>query len=428
MVFALDFFTKQLNGGIIMALYRQNSNWGKTGEEEAEEQKVYHGNTRLPFGLCKRYGIAIGDDWTPRDAWNALAGRGITPQKIYDQLKGKGSKDSNTIRTQEGDVIDAETGEVLEFADPIDKMLNDDRVVYSRTLTRDRFEKDIKSGTKEMQDTTVSLFNADSFGYNADERSTAFYPGFNKVCVKSDEMKDCYVEGEVFYHETWHAIDYNYGQFENSSQDFASLSWGKSLSYHYVLSTGITLHQTVVQEGKNINWEAVKADIAAEVDAYYANLGLDRKSVIQKYNEMKAKASETYIRVYNETGDFLTAEREERKIYDTEEFLKAEGEYNEVIRVPTSIKTKYSNLSDIYCGVTRGNDRLVGMGHAKSYWSSNKYARGIEAFAEVASAKATNLENYNVLKKYCPKTVAAFEEIYSKLVSGEIKPKGRKKI
>ncbi len=35
-------------------------------------KKEDNGNTRLPFGLCGRYGIPIGKDWTPRDAWEAL--------------------------------------------------------------------------------------------------------------------------------------------------------------------------------------------------------------------------------------------------------------------------------------------------------------------------------------------------------------------
>ena len=46
-----------------------------------------HGNTKLPFGLCKKYGIEIGADWTPKDAWDALAGKGITPSGIYKKLK-----------------------------------------------------------------------------------------------------------------------------------------------------------------------------------------------------------------------------------------------------------------------------------------------------------------------------------------------------
>ena len=46
-----------------------------------------HGNTRLPFGLCKRFGIEVGADWGPREAWDALAGRGITPDGAYARLK-----------------------------------------------------------------------------------------------------------------------------------------------------------------------------------------------------------------------------------------------------------------------------------------------------------------------------------------------------
>jgi len=48
-----------------------------------------HGNTRLPFGLCKRFGIEVDPSWQPRDAWDALAGKGITPSEAYRRL-GRG--------------------------------------------------------------------------------------------------------------------------------------------------------------------------------------------------------------------------------------------------------------------------------------------------------------------------------------------------
>ncbi len=34
-------------------------------------------NNRLPFGLCKKYGIDLPDDATPKDAWDALKENGI---------------------------------------------------------------------------------------------------------------------------------------------------------------------------------------------------------------------------------------------------------------------------------------------------------------------------------------------------------------
>lgn len=48
-----------------------------------------HGNTRLPYGLCKRYGIEIGKGWQPRDAWDALAGKGVTPSEEFAKRGAK---------------------------------------------------------------------------------------------------------------------------------------------------------------------------------------------------------------------------------------------------------------------------------------------------------------------------------------------------
>lgn len=64
-------------------------------QEEREEKKIPAWATRLPFGLCKRYGIALPDNATPWDAWNALKGRGISRQKVYESIR-EGAKTSAT--------------------------------------------------------------------------------------------------------------------------------------------------------------------------------------------------------------------------------------------------------------------------------------------------------------------------------------------
>lgn len=56
-------------------------------EENNGGGKRGHGNTRLPFGLCQRFGIQIGKDWGPSEAWDALADKGITPKGAFDRLK-----------------------------------------------------------------------------------------------------------------------------------------------------------------------------------------------------------------------------------------------------------------------------------------------------------------------------------------------------
>ena len=58
--------------------------------------KVNHGNTKLPYGLCRRHGIEIQKGWQPRDAWNALADKGITPQGEFSK---RGAKQT-TLKTK----------------------------------------------------------------------------------------------------------------------------------------------------------------------------------------------------------------------------------------------------------------------------------------------------------------------------------------
>lgn len=57
-----------------------------------------HGNTKLPFGLCRRYGINVESGWTPRDAWDALAEKGVTPASEFAKRSGG----SSMIRTKSG--------------------------------------------------------------------------------------------------------------------------------------------------------------------------------------------------------------------------------------------------------------------------------------------------------------------------------------
>lgn len=49
-----------------------------------------HGNTKLPFGLCRREGIEVGKDWSPRDAWEALVKKGYNVGDVYRELRETG--------------------------------------------------------------------------------------------------------------------------------------------------------------------------------------------------------------------------------------------------------------------------------------------------------------------------------------------------
>ena len=69
-------------------------------DEEAEKPSSGgHGNTKLPFGLCEKYGIDVQKGWTPREAWEALEGKGVSAKEEYRKLKEK-QKASETKKAQ----------------------------------------------------------------------------------------------------------------------------------------------------------------------------------------------------------------------------------------------------------------------------------------------------------------------------------------
>lgn len=68
-------------------------------DEEAEKPSGGHGNTKLPFGLCEKYGIEVQNGWTPREAWEALEGKGVSAKEEYRKLKEK-QKAAETKKAQ----------------------------------------------------------------------------------------------------------------------------------------------------------------------------------------------------------------------------------------------------------------------------------------------------------------------------------------
>jgi len=82
------------------------------------------GNQRLPFGLCKRYGIEIGKDWGPKEAWEALAGKGITPDNAYEHLENgedpaTGEKKKPTIEARGMKITDLDLKRIMTDDGPI---------------------------------------------------------------------------------------------------------------------------------------------------------------------------------------------------------------------------------------------------------------------------------------------------------------------
>ena len=85
-------------------------------DAEEEERKGGHGNTRIPFGLCKREGISVQNGWTPRDAWSALAGKGYDVGSVYRELRqtGKVAPRSAAFQYKRPDAQDRTIGRIAK--------------------------------------------------------------------------------------------------------------------------------------------------------------------------------------------------------------------------------------------------------------------------------------------------------------------------
>ena len=72
-------------------------------EKEAKEQKE-GGNIGLPFGLCEKYGIALPENATPKQAWDALKEKtGLSPDDFYEKFDQENTDTNKSIHSFSAD-------------------------------------------------------------------------------------------------------------------------------------------------------------------------------------------------------------------------------------------------------------------------------------------------------------------------------------
>lgn len=374
---------------------------------EIDIEEATNGGNRysLPYGLCKSVGINT-EGMTPREAWEAwMSKTGKTKAEAEKEHWGEDKSDNK--EPKEESKQETKEKETKSREEAINKMLESDRIKETRTFKKGRIKDNLSYGTEEMQSTTANLFNDDSFSYeNRKDKGTYFISAGNRVQYKMPNdggEGSAYSKGGAFYHETWHAIDRNYGD-----NDY--------LSKTYTLSNGKTMQETVFSETRTVDWTKVKEEVEQDRNNFLKETGYTEERAQEIKNKFKAKVKEWY--------NLPTPHPQYDKwIESTDEYKESLKYSKSVSEAENHLKRKWGDLSDIYSGLRLNNWGLVGMAHKPSYWNLSN--RAIEAFAECASAKATNPESYSVLKKYVPNVVKGFEEIYEALKSGRIKANAR---
>lgn len=253
-----------------------------------------------------------------------------------------------------------------------------------------------------------------------------------------------YAKGGAFFHESGHALDYTFnGEHKTWSNNYKSEKYGKTMSEMIKEEIGQADYSEITKE-----WASVRMSFAE--DEEYKKLR-DRKNelnaTLEKMDDEAYKNPEV-IRLGKKKEELrkLKMDAWEKRDFDgmkkyQEEFDKTYAEYkvayknsfpsnyDELNSERDNIRTKlfkmqteaqqkanrmYGDLSDM---TQASLGKRFSMGHSDSYFKGKEadINRGTEAFAEIMSAKATNKESLDVLKKYIPKTLEIFDEIIGKV-------------
>ena len=361
------------------------------------EEKSDNSANRLPFGLCKKYGIALPNNATPRDAWNALKGIGIVPEEEYDKFyDDKNGSDESKADASESTGISA------------DEVLSTSRMYYDSTFTKEYVKKQLEAGNTEYQELVKTVMRDTGITYehgNSDYCRSAYGEVVLTVDENYGNQKSSYSLGEVFYHETFHAIDGLYSQ-----------RFGSMLSSTYTNDQGETLYDVLKSEKRRFGSKgiaAIRARFEADVDKYLVENGISTAAEIENtqalWQEQQARLN------MQSSWDARQA------VMESQEYRSARMK-NSLLQSQRLVyrgylHKKYGFISDI---LSQWNESL-GMGHSMSYWKQNKYNACCEFFAEVGAHAATSKEALDLVREYFPQSVKFAEEIIEGVKSGRIK-------
>ena len=398
-----------------------------------------HGNTRLPFGLCMRYGIAIGKDWTPRDAWDALKGKGITPDEVYSDVKKDGKV--NEVKAEPEQPKVEEKKQEQQKTEEIDvkkvesEFEGSDVFRYGAKI-KDYAVKAFNVGSAESKSILLGAVKTGEVRYEKDSKDhCTLETGTVYLSGKKSGVDSAYYEGQQFWHESFHSIDGNYGEKSfysgfSAASDYLDVGEGKSLDdvlreeFETIKDKADDLKAEVKQfqkeEEKRFGFDMDKYrsasseygrqktqidNVAKDTIDAIAEAYLTRKITLSEYYAKKEEANNVkkeQLKALNKT-DFAKEQKKQLKLYN---------------RAKNSAIHKYMTLSDLF---SSESIYLTGFGHKPGYWLARRSRLSSEFFANTGAAYTANAEEYELLKKYLPKSVKAFETIVNKIKNGEIK-------
>lgn len=460
-----------------MAEYRQNTGYDTiiddSGEEEVEE-KQSHGNTGLPFGLCKKYGISLPQSATPRQAWDALKGIGVYPPWTKE---GEGQ--------YEGD--DAIADDTNDIKDDNVKISPTRKETYKRVEERlkagkfsPEFQDQLNSILMNLTDTELEVFalmdKVRFYSKGKKSRAGLCQGGDTIMCGEYPDPVDTelgYSGGMyVFGHEYGHAVDWQYGEAQGgafgggvSQQEDCKQAYQEDVLNYFNRAceeAGVpTLKNMsrITREQREAIWSKMHRDswrdksdfkpmsdfvreaprepwysrietdseLLADTLRYLAGRYInDEETVKRIYEEKKAYRDEAQKRNAEAKADYEKKLREYEEYKNSEEYKRGLALYEEYEANRKANDQKYKvrlqrfgTISDFIGEITEGKFDVKNRGyysHTVSYYKQRGFQKGAETWATFFGMKMTrDTAGLEMMKSLLPKTYEAYSRHYSQI-------------
>lgn len=423
-----------------MAEYRQNT---LLEEIDDEEQSSKSGNTGLPFGLCKRYNILIGKNWTPRDAWNALAGVGVYPPWTE---KGKDQYTSNRDTSISKNDLNGEIHITADRKETYDKV----RIKITQSGFNEKYVNALLVALENCDDNEIAIFAKtieEPIFRKGDGVFVSRFGGARKeLAVPAGKAKPLdrelgyTTQMTIFFHEYGHYLGKKVSEIEKypiGSEFNRNFDFNLSAEAQKVFEQDAANLLIFIAQKNNIKLsDNFMQHIPFELEnAFYSFANEQSNSKVAQAKEIEAEIFRlkrqiklTWLREYElrqkytEEEAIKKAADEKREAKEKIKLLQKKLDNDIIITQARAQHERMCFLSDFMAGATKGKINAFyhgEYGHESSYWRRTK--NGVETWAEYVSLKMTkDKKGIEAFKKYLPNTFAFYENKYNDL-GGKLK-------
>lgn len=375
-----------------------------------------HGNTKIPFGLCEREGIKVDPKWSPRDAWEALEGKGYSAGDTYAELRktGKVAKKGPVApakkpptRIEEKHLPAELTSKAykkntMEFVEYVNSHCDDGNVTEffsAATLPGGKPAKDVKCKRLASGEgcAIVTTMDRTTRVPTATEIRVPMLSKFTKPEERAEAIRS-------FCHEWTHYLDFlardedKFGHFTEKSKEltdavskFKKENMGEEVK-------GIFQEFNKRYDEAFAQYKAGKKIIPGEVAK--AMFGDDRPEWLKSDGSVD----------YWSASAFIDGDR--RKAYEATVKKAKKKWLDDGCRQRRALMDGVSCLQGIYEALSGGElqeERGTRYGHGKNYFKGNHGTMAVEAIADYVALKATRPELAAVFEKDQPEIARAMD-------------------